>query len=119
MKGEVDACEPRSDGEEAFFHSHVEHCWSYLRQIIDCNSDMTVEAAEPGRIHPRINGFGVIHQCRKKVSCWKSNTLIKDVDNSQESVVAYMKGKEPPYAQYEKDLGEAIDGSHGADHHHK
>jgi hypothetical protein len=80
VKGELDACEPRSKGEEAFFHSHVEHCWSYLRQIIDCNSDMTVEAAEPGSIHPRINGFGVNHQCRKKVSNWCSNTLTKDVD---------------------------------------
>ena len=50
---------------------HIEHCFDYLRQNIQCNSDMTIEWADPkpdelGNLY-HINGYGVQHQCRKRV----------------------------------------------------
>ena len=50
---------------------HIEHCFDYLRQNIECVSDMTIEWADKERTRNgdlQINGYGINHQCRKKVS---------------------------------------------------
>lgn len=50
---------------------HIEHCFDYLRQNIECVSDMTIEWADKERTNKedlQINGYGISHQCRKRVS---------------------------------------------------
>lgn len=51
---------------------HIEHCFDYLRQAIQCASDMTIEWAvsQPDELENpyHINGYGVQHRCRKLVS---------------------------------------------------
>lgn len=42
--------------------SHIDHCFDYLRQSVQCAADLTLEPAdmsEPG--HSKINGWGVEH----------------------------------------------------------
>jgi hypothetical protein len=49
---------------------HIEHCFDYLRQNIECVSDMTLEWADKERTKNgdlQINGYGIIHKCRNKV----------------------------------------------------
>jgi hypothetical protein len=59
---------PKSRDEVGEFSlHHIEHCFEYLRQNIECISDMTIEWADPEAMDPQINGNGVSHQCRKKV----------------------------------------------------
>lgn len=46
---------------------HVEHCLRYLRQVILCHADTTMEAAywledEEG-VEPASHGYGVVHTC--------------------------------------------------------
>ncbi|EIW77866.1 hypothetical protein CONPUDRAFT_145996 [Coniophora puteana RWD-64-598 SS2] len=48
---------------------HVEHCLRYLRQIILCNSDVTIETGRPRLVdgvwmHVADGGTGMIHRCR-------------------------------------------------------
>ena len=48
---------------------HVEHCLRYLRQVILCHADNTVEPAEwetldDGRVVPSSTGIGVVHSCK-------------------------------------------------------
>jgi hypothetical protein len=49
---------------------HVAHCFDYLRQGIQCASDMTLEWANwEGEEGPRIDGWGVVHRrCKSWVS---------------------------------------------------
>lgn len=62
---------------------HIEHCFDYLRQNIECISDMAIEWADPfpnklieHQYH--INGYGVFHQCRRKVSYKKTGLIIRN-----------------------------------------
>ena len=51
-----------------------QHCMDYIRQLIMCRADMTVEWAAPypdtlgNKDH--IDGYGVPHTCTKWVSGW-------------------------------------------------
>ncbi|KAH8596221.1 hypothetical protein B0O99DRAFT_621293 [Bisporella sp. PMI_857] len=77
---------------------HIEHCFDYLRQNIECVSDMTIEWADQDpEKDPQINGYGVSHVCRKK-----------------ESVMEYMAARVPPAA---KDL--IATGAHSGHYHER
>jgi hypothetical protein len=51
---------------------HVQHCMDYIRQLIMCRADMTIEwaAPEPDQLGNKfhINGYGIPHTCTKWVS---------------------------------------------------
>jgi hypothetical protein len=51
---------------------HIGHCFDYLRQMIMCNADMTLEglASKPAESGggDHIDGFDVEHQCKDMVS---------------------------------------------------
>ena len=51
---------------------HVEHCLNYLRQVILCHADTTVEPAHCMEsdvgVEPASNGIGVVHTCKD----WKA-----------------------------------------------
>ena len=51
---------------------HIAHCMDYIRQLIVCNADTTIEwrAAYPASNgNPyHIDGYGVTHQCKNIVS---------------------------------------------------
>ncbi|KUJ21547.1 uncharacterized protein LY89DRAFT_767551 [Mollisia scopiformis] len=74
---------------------HIEHCFDYLRQSVECVSDMTIEWADPepdelGNLY-HINGYGVLHQCRKR-----------------ESVINFSAARRPPLVAHPEEGG--IDG---------
>lgn len=47
---------------------HIEHCLRYLRQIILCHADTTLEDAQSvmveGKLEYGANGVGMVHRCR-------------------------------------------------------
>ncbi|KAI0763052.1 hypothetical protein BD413DRAFT_436940, partial [Trametes elegans] len=47
---------------------HVEHCLRYLRQLVLCHADATLEPDEPGvrdgRWEHAASGVGAVHRCR-------------------------------------------------------
>ncbi|TCD66352.1 hypothetical protein EIP91_001456 [Steccherinum ochraceum] len=47
---------------------HVEHCLRYLKDVLLCHADITVEPAEwmevGGNTMPGTDGDGVVHSCR-------------------------------------------------------
>ncbi|KAK3063697.1 hypothetical protein LTS18_013488 [Coniosporium uncinatum] len=49
---------------------HWVHCLDYLMQGILCAADDTIEAAESRDHGPRIDGYGVTHQCRNPDRLW-------------------------------------------------
>lgn len=65
--GQLSAHEPNR--EKRARHSHIVHCFDYLRQAIECAADMTIEWADLSDPHdPKINGWGITHQqCRDHV----------------------------------------------------
>jgi len=42
---------------------HTRHCIDFLRQMLMCNADVTIERNDPGI--GGIRGFGINHQCKK------------------------------------------------------
>ena len=62
------------DSEEARNNTvlpHIAHCFDYIRQAVMCNFDTTVEwPTGPFDEHGNrgIDGYGIEHVCRKKVS---------------------------------------------------
>ncbi|TFK84805.1 hypothetical protein K466DRAFT_495922 [Polyporus arcularius HHB13444] len=50
------------------YHRHVEHCLRYLRQIVLCYADTTLEVDEPGikdgEMAHAASGVGAIHRCK-------------------------------------------------------
>ncbi|KAL8689442.1 MAG: hypothetical protein Q9218_004891 [Villophora microphyllina] len=82
--------------------SHAFHCVDYLRQVIMCNADTTVEweaidAGESGH-SGHINGYGVPHQCRN----WASQRLsemtidLADIALLQDELRSWMEQRYPP-----------------------
>lgn len=47
---------------------HANHCLNFLRQILLCNADMTLEPTTPTVVQQHhinvVTGIGVTHQCR-------------------------------------------------------
>ncbi|KAF8875066.1 hypothetical protein BD779DRAFT_228318 [Infundibulicybe gibba] len=47
---------------------HIQHCLRYLRQMVLCNADTTLEAADEiilnGRLEHEANGVGMVHRCK-------------------------------------------------------
>ena len=53
---------------------HLAHCMDYIRQLILCQADMTIEVAAKypatnGKKY-HIDGYGTKHVCKDKVSTW-------------------------------------------------
>ena len=48
---------------------HLMHCFDYLRQTLECQSDLTLENRNPDldATDPDVNGYNVRHQCKSKV----------------------------------------------------
>ncbi|KAF8960217.1 hypothetical protein BDZ97DRAFT_1328691 [Flammula alnicola] len=55
---------------------HVDHCLIYLRQMVLCNVDLTLEPAShkqrttTGKVANTVTGVGVMHQCRDWSQVW-------------------------------------------------
>jgi len=48
---------------------HLAHCFGYLREIINCNMDMTLEYPTlKGANTGTVNGYEIPHQCKRRVS---------------------------------------------------
>lgn len=60
--------DPTSPAGEKLWH--LAHCLDYLRQTITCTMDMTNEypTVAGGQKGKAINGYGIGHVCRKRVS---------------------------------------------------
>ncbi|KAI0716723.1 hypothetical protein C8Q76DRAFT_617086 [Earliella scabrosa] len=47
---------------------HIEHCLRYLRQMVLCYSDATLEVDDPGLLNGRLehsaSGVGMVHRCK-------------------------------------------------------
>ena len=55
--------------EEQKYLWHLVHCFGYMRQIVVCNMDMTLEwPTGRGLINGTISGYEIPHQCVKRVS---------------------------------------------------
>ncbi|KAH0584448.1 hypothetical protein H2248_009985 [Termitomyces sp. 'cryptogamus'] len=56
--------------------SHVDHCLIYLRQMILCNADVTLEPANhkqrtpEGKVTNAVTGLGVTHECKDWEQLW-------------------------------------------------
>lgn len=100
----------RENGTDIDFY-HIDHCFDYLRQLILCHGDMTVEWAaeksEPGE-RDHIDGYGIPHQCKNKASspsaCIPHNP--KSKHRAQELLLAFI----------ETNLPDALKGKHGHVH---
>ena len=60
---------PRNESRAEHDSLHVHHCLTYLRQMVLCASDITLEPAfsrrnVDGRLTQAAYGSGVTHQCR-------------------------------------------------------
>jgi len=54
---------------DGFYLWHLTHCFGYLRQMVVCNMDMTLEYPTlKGANEGTINGYGIPHQCKRRVS---------------------------------------------------
>ena len=42
---------------------HILHCLDYLRQLVMCGGDMTLEWPAPGQ-RVNVDGWGISHQCQ-------------------------------------------------------
>lgn len=64
-KGRVD--HNADDIERKMWKVHVEHCFEYLRQAIQCGGDLIIEGNSPikvGKGHATsVTGWGVEHDC--------------------------------------------------------
>lgn len=70
------------EGKAIFRSSHIEHCFDYQRQSVQCAADLKLKPAgtsEPG--HSKINGWGVEHSTCKDwrvAEQWLRNTGIPE-----------------------------------------
>lgn len=44
--------------------THRFHCFDYLRQVLQCTADSSLEGWDPGAIPGNTRGFGSTHICR-------------------------------------------------------
>jgi hypothetical protein len=58
--------------KEAARLEHISHCFDYIRQMIQCHGDTTIEWASEEvneeEVMLKINGYGIPHQCKNWVS---------------------------------------------------
>jgi hypothetical protein len=56
--------------------SHVDHCLIYLRQMVLCNVDVTLEPANhkqqtaDGKVMNVVTGIDVVHECKDWEQVW-------------------------------------------------
>ena len=57
--------------EAALKLGHLKHCMDYVRQLILCHADMTIEGAAkypaPNGQKYHIDGLGISHECKNQV----------------------------------------------------
>jgi hypothetical protein len=56
--------------------NHIDHCMRYMRQMVLCYGDSTLEPthkqrAHDGRVVDAVTGFGVTHTCRDWTQIWE------------------------------------------------
>jgi hypothetical protein len=51
---------------------HMNHCFDYLRQTIQCGGDMAMEwpRTEPNGLRIAVDGWGIPHECKDWVGSW-------------------------------------------------
>ena len=61
-------------------HQHAKHCIDYLRQVIMCAADGTLEPGDDTTRH--ITGMNVVHECRDydEVRRWSEEQRLTDED---------------------------------------
>lgn len=67
--------------DDRYVALHLFHCIDYLRQTVVCNMDTTIEwPTAMGHAHvSHINGYGIPHMCKPKVSRCSSRTVSEGV----------------------------------------
>lgn len=79
VEGRVDAAEllaqtPNDTSHDHFAKGngfiHVQHCFDYIRQGIQCAGDMTLEVPTSLDGKPLYNGWGTTHQCKSWDMAW-------------------------------------------------
>ncbi|KAH9476612.1 Oxidase ustYa [Psilocybe cubensis] len=68
---------PQNDGYTMLDIGHVHHCLIYLRQILLCNADLTLEPAShkqrtpDGKIVETVTGIDIAHRCTDWEQLWE------------------------------------------------
>lgn len=71
--------------------THIEHCFDYIRQVLMCHADLSLEhrwhSPDEGPDNDSVNGWDVVHQCRDwdaVVSFVEENALTKGWHRSKD-----------------------------------
>lgn len=91
-----------SVAEEAMVNAHhVDHCFDYLRQTIECHGDTTIEWGRlidvDGVIYGAVNGYGVTHQCRN-IDAIREFTIANRASNRTHGEKDYDRQKHPHHS---------------------